>query len=51
MFHKQQTQAVAGESCGILLSGVQKGAIQRGQVMCAPGTVGVAKYDLLHLKF
>ena len=44
MFHKSQPKAEAGESCGLLLSGVAKGAIQRGQIMCVPGTVGVAKY-------
>jgi len=44
MFHKSMDQAQAGDSCGVLLGGVKKGDIQRGMIMCQPGTRGVSKH-------
>jgi len=44
MFHKEIDQSNAGDSCGVLLAGVKKDDIQRGMVMCAPGTVKTAQY-------
>ena len=39
MFHKQFEQGEAGMNCGILLRGIEKDEVQRGQVLAAPGTV------------
>ena len=43
MFHKQFDQAEAGMNVGLLLRGVDKEAIERGQVLCKPGTVKTYK--------
>ena len=39
MFHKLLDQAEAGDNIGILLRGVAKNEIERGQVVCKPGSV------------
>lgn len=39
MFHKSFPQADAGMNVGLLLRGVDKEQIERGQVLCKPGTV------------
>jgi elongation factor Tu len=39
MFHKDQKEARAGENCGLLLRGVSRDEIVRGQVLIAPGSV------------
>ena len=39
MFNKTLDEARAGENVGILLRGVGKDDVQRGMVLCAPGTV------------
>ncbi len=39
MFHKDQPEARAGENCGLLLRGVGRDEIVRGQVLIAPGSV------------
>jgi len=39
MFHKDQTEARAGENCGLLLRGVKRDEIFKGQVLIAPGSV------------
>ncbi len=39
MFHKSQEQATAGENCGLLLRGVRRNEVVRGQVLAAPGSV------------
>ena len=39
MFHKQYEEGGAGMNCGLLLRGIDKDGIQRGQVLAAPGTV------------
>jgi elongation factor Tu len=39
MFHKNQTEARAGENCGLLLRGVGRDEVVRGQVIIAPGSV------------
>lgn len=39
MFNKLLDEARAGENVGILLRGVDKNSIERGQVLCKPGTV------------
>ena len=38
MFHKSFDSAEAGMNVGLLLRGIDKDDIQRGQVMCKPGT-------------
>ena len=43
MFHKQFDQAEAGMNVGLLLRGVDKDSIERGQVLCKPGTVKTFK--------
>ncbi len=43
MFHKQFDQAEAGMNVGLLLRGIDKDAIERGQVLCKPGTVKTFK--------
>ena len=39
MFHKLLDQAEAGDNIGALLRGVQRDEIQRGQVLCKPGSI------------
>eukprot|EP00931_Biecheleriopsis_adriatica_P085555 TRINITY_DN6013_c0_g1_i1.p1 TRINITY_DN6013_c0_g1~~TRINITY_DN6013_c0_g1_i1.p1 ORF type:complete len:425 (-),score=100.59 TRINITY_DN6013_c0_g1_i1:85-1359(-) len=39
MFHKTLDEGRSGDQCGIMLKGVKRNEIQRGQVMCAAGTV------------
>ena len=39
MFHKDQKEARAGENCGLLLRGVDRDEVVRGQVLIAPGSV------------
>ncbi len=39
MFHKLLDQAEAGDNIGALLRGVAKNEIERGQILCKPGTV------------
>jgi len=39
MFHKDQPEARAGENCGLLLRGVDRDEVERGQVLIAPGSV------------
>ena len=39
MFHKLMDLAEAGDNIGALLRGVAKNEIERGQVLCKPGTV------------
>ena len=39
MFHKLMDNAEAGDNVGLLLRGVQKNEIERGQVLCKPGSV------------
>ncbi|HKL43848.1 MAG TPA: elongation factor Tu [Candidatus Absconditabacterales bacterium] len=39
MFHKSFDKAEAGMNVGLLLRGVDKEEIERGQVLCKPGTV------------
>ena len=43
MFHKAWDQAESGMNVGLLLRGVDKDAIERGQVLCKPGTVKTYK--------
>jgi elongation factor Tu len=39
MFRKQLEQAKAGDSVGVLLHGVDKTGVQRGDVLVAPGAI------------
>src|SRR5690606_5332078 len=39
MFHKDQPAALAGENCGLLLRGVKRDEVVRGQVIVAPNSV------------
>jgi len=39
MFRKEMTQGEAGDNCGILLRGIAKDDVERGQVLCKPGTI------------
>jgi len=39
MFHQDQPEARAGENCGLLLRGVARDEVVRGQVLIAPGSV------------
>ena len=43
MFHKQFDVAEAGMNVGLLLRGIEKDQIERGQVICKPGTVKAHK--------
>lgn len=45
MFHKLLDHGEAGDNVGLLLRGIERDAVQRGQVICQPGTVK------LHTKF
>ena len=39
MFNKEMSEGMAGDNCGILLRGVEKKEIQRGQVIVKPGSI------------
>ena len=39
MFHKQMDVAEAGDNIGALLRGIAKNEIERGQVLCKPGSI------------
>ena len=39
MFRKSLDEGRAGENCGILLRGVERDDVERGQVLCAPGSI------------
>ncbi|HMT00820.1 MAG TPA: elongation factor Tu [Candidatus Absconditabacterales bacterium] len=39
MFHKQFTTAEAGMNCGLLLRGIEKDQVERGQLLAKTGTV------------
>ncbi|MCL1843236.1 MAG: elongation factor Tu [Defluviitaleaceae bacterium] len=39
MFHKLLDQAVAGDNAGLLLRGIARDEIERGQVLAKPGTI------------
>lgn len=43
MFHKTLPEGQAGDQCGIMLKGVKKNDISRGQVICVPDTVQTCK--------
>jgi elongation factor Tu len=39
MFRKELDTAEAGDNCGVLLRGVKKEDVERGQVLCKPGSI------------
>ena len=39
MFRKVLDEAIAGDNIGALLRGIEKGQVERGQVIAAPGTI------------
>jgi elongation factor Tu len=39
MFRKEMSQGEAGDNCGVLLRGTKKEDVQRGMVLCKPGTI------------
>jgi elongation factor Tu len=39
MFRKEMEQGEAGDNCGILLRGIKKEEVERGQVLCKPKTI------------
>lgn len=39
MFHKLLDQGQAGDNVGLLLRGIERDSVQKGQVVCQPGTV------------
>jgi len=39
MFRKEMEQGEAGDNCGILLRGIAKEEVERGQVLCKPGSI------------
>ena len=39
MFRKQLDEGLAGDNVGILLRGIEKDQVERGQVLCKPGSV------------
>mmetsp|Transcript_36401 Transcript_36401/g.79616 ORF Transcript_36401/g.79616 Transcript_36401/m.79616 type:complete len:424 (-) Transcript_36401:288-1559(-) len=43
MFHKTLNQGQAGDQCGIMLKGLKKTDISRGQVICVPGSMKTYK--------
>jgi elongation factor Tu len=46
MFHKEMELAEAGENVGILLRGIKRTAVIRGQVLSKPGSVAaISKFD------
>jgi len=43
MFNKEMTEGMAGDNCGLLLRGVEKKDVQRGQVIVKPGSIQTHK--------
>ena len=39
MFNKQLDQGQAGDNAGLLLRGTKKNEVERGQVLCKPGSI------------
>ena len=39
MFRKEMEQGEAGDNCGVLIRGIDKDAVERGQVLCKPGSI------------
>jgi elongation factor Tu len=39
MFRKEMDCGVAGDNCGVLLRGIGKDDVERGQVLCKPGSI------------
>ncbi|MFR3236271.1 MAG: EF-Tu/IF-2/RF-3 family GTPase [Streptococcus thermophilus] len=39
MFRKQLDEGIAGDNVGVLLRGIQRDEIERGQVLAAPGSI------------
>ncbi|MSS83824.1 elongation factor Tu [Actinomycetaceae bacterium WB03_NA08] len=39
MFHKSMDEAWAGENCGLLLRGIKRTDVERGQVVAIPGSI------------
>ncbi|MDO9266665.1 MAG: elongation factor Tu [Sulfurimonas sp.] len=39
MFRKEMDQGLAGDNCGVLVRGIGKDDVERGQVLCKPGTI------------
>jgi elongation factor Tu len=39
MFRKEMEQGEAGDNCGILVRGIGKDEVERGQVLCKPGSI------------
>ena len=39
MFRKEMTVGEAGDNCGVLLRGIAKEAVERGQVLCKPKSI------------
>ena len=39
MFRKEMDQGQAGDNCGVLLRGIKKEDVERGQVLCKPKTI------------
>jgi elongation factor Tu len=39
MFRKEMDQGEAGDNCGVLLRGTKKEEVERGQVLCKPGSI------------
>ena len=39
MFRKEMDCGIAGDNCGVLIRGIDKDAVQRGMVLCKPGSI------------
>jgi len=39
MFKKSLNEGQAGDNCGLLLRGLKRDQVQRGQVLCKPGSI------------
>jgi len=39
MFRKEMDCGLAGDNCGVLIRGIEKNAVERGMVLCKPGSI------------
>ena len=39
MFRKEMDCGMAGDNCGVLIRGIEKDAVERGMVLCKPGSI------------
>ena len=50
MFRKLLDQGQAGDNVGVLLRGTKREDVERGQVLCKPGSIRITSYNVCYTK-